>query len=75
MNFSIYLKDELVSKLEAIAKREKVSRNNLINQAVEHFIKEHEVSHWSEEILNWKGCPEFELSKNDALIPPSEEIF
>ena len=26
---------------------------------VEHFIKEPEASHWSEEILNWKGCPEF----------------
>ncbi|MDJ0679923.1 MAG: ribbon-helix-helix protein, CopG family [Xenococcaceae cyanobacterium MO_167.B52] len=75
MNFSIYLKDELVIQLEAIAKREKVSRNNLINQAVEHFIKEHEASHWGEEILNWEGCPEFELPKNDELIPPSEEIF
>ncbi len=75
MNFSIYLKDELVTKLEAIAKREKVSRNNLINQAVENFIKEHEASYWGEEILNWQGCPEFELPKNDDLIPPSEEIF
>ncbi len=75
MNFSVYLKDELAHKLEAIAKREKVSRNNLINEAVERLIKEHEASDWGEEILNWQGCPEFELPDNEDLIAPSEEIF
>ena len=75
MNFSVYIKDELVAKLEAIAKREKVSRNNLITEAVERFIKEHEASYWGKEILNWKGYAEFELANNDDLIAPSEEIF
>ena len=55
MNFSVYLKDELAAKLEAIAKREKVSRNNLINEAVESLIQEHEASYWGEEILSWQG--------------------
>ena len=75
MNFSVYLKDELVAKLEAIAEREKVSRNNLIKEAVERLVKEHEASDWGEEILNWQGCAEFELASNEDLISPSEEIF
>lgn len=75
MNFSVYLKDELVAKLEAIAEREKVSRNNLITEAIERLIEQHETSYWGEEILNWKGCTEFELPETDDLIKPSEEIF
>ena len=75
MNFSVYLKDELVARLEAIAEREKVSRNNLITEALERFIKEHEASYWGEEVLNWKGCPEFELPNDQDLIAPSEEVF
>lgn len=75
MNFSVYIKDELARKLTAIAKREKVSRNNLINEAVERLVEEHEASDWGEEILNWQGCPEFELAENDDLLAPPEEIF
>lgn len=75
MNFSVYLRDELVAKLQAIAEREQVSRNNLITEAVERLIEEHEASYWGEKILNWKGCAEFELANNDDLIAPSEDIF
>ena len=75
MNFSVYLKDELAAKLEAIAKRENVSRNNLIKEAVERLVCDHEASCWNEEILNWQGCSEFELPNKEDLIAPSEEIF
>ncbi|MGL5795604.1 MAG: ribbon-helix-helix protein, CopG family [Waterburya sp.] len=61
MNFSVDLKDELARKLEAIAKKEQVSRNSLIAEAVSLLIKERQSENWSEEILNWQGCPEFEL--------------
>ncbi|MGL5941567.1 MAG: ribbon-helix-helix protein, CopG family [Waterburya sp.] len=61
MNFSVYLNDELICKLEAIAKKEQVSRNSLIAEAVSLLIKERQSENWSEEILNWQGCPEFEL--------------
>ena len=75
MNFSIYLKDELAQKLQRIAEREQASRNNLITEAIEHLIAEREASTWGEEVLNWQGCPEFELDNNDDLIPPKEGIF
>ena len=75
MNFSIYLKDELASRLSAIAKKEQVSRNNLIVEAIERLLKERESSFWGEEVMNWRGCPEFELPARDDLLPPKEEIF
>ena len=75
MNFSIYLKDELASRLNAIAEKEQVSRNNLIVEAVERLIQERESSSWGEEVMSWQGCPEFELPTRDDLLPPKEEIF
>lgn len=75
MNFSIYLKDELAQKLERIAKQEQASRNNLITEAIEHLVAEREAGTWGEEVMNWQGCPEFELGNNDDLIPPQESIL
>lgn len=75
MNFTIYLKDELAQKLQRIAKREQSSRNNLITEAVERLVAEREASTWGEEVLNWQGCPDFELSNNDDLVPPKEVIL
>ncbi len=75
MNFSIYLKDELAEKLQRIVKSEQKSRNNLIVEAIERLIEEREASTWGEEVLNWQGCPDFELSSNDDLTPPKESIF
>ena len=75
MNFSIYLNDELGKKLQEIAEREQISRNNLINEAIARLIEEREASTWSEEVLNWSGCPEFEIGSRDNLTAPKEEIF
>ena len=75
MNFSVYFKDELGEKLQKIAESEGVSRNNLITEAVEKLIQERETSNWGEEVLNWQGCPEFELGDHDDLIPPEELII
>ena len=75
MNFSIYLNDELGKKLQEIAEREQISRNNLINEAIARLIEEREASTWSEEVLNWSGCPEFEIGSRDDLAASKEEIF
>lgn len=75
MNFSIYLRDEVGGKLQRIAEQEGISRNNLITEAIENYINQKEADHWGEEILNWQGCPEFELGSNQDLLPPKESIF
>lgn len=67
MNFSVYLDDELEQKLNAIAKAEKVSRNSLIKEAVKLLIEKREAKGWSKEVLDWRGCPEFEQSDNQVL--------
>ena len=75
MNFSIYLNDELGKKLEAIAKEEKVSRNSLIVEAIDLLIEKKQQETWSDEILAWKGCPEFELADRDDLLQPEELVL
>ena len=41
MNFSIYINEfELGKKLQEIAKREHISRNHLINEAIARLIEE-----------------------------------
>ena len=75
MNFSIYINDELGKKLQEIAEREHISRNNLINEAIARLIEQREASTWNEEVLNWSGCHEFEIGSRDDLIVPKEEIF
>ena len=75
MNFSIYINDELGKKLQEIAEREHISRNNLINEAIARLIEEREASTWGEEVLNWSGCPKFEIGSRDDLTAPKKEIF
>ncbi len=75
MNFSVYLKDELAYRLQALAEKEQVSRNHLIAEAIERLVKERESSSWGEEVMSWQGCPEFELPARDDLLAPKEEIF
>ena len=75
MNFSIYLNDELGKKLQEIAEREQISRNNLINEAIARLIEEREANTWSEEVLNWSGCPEFEIASRDDLAAPKKKIL
>ena len=67
INFSIYINDELGKKLQEIAEREHISRNNLINEAIARLIEQREASSWTEEILNWSGCPEFKIGSRDDL--------
>jgi len=75
MNFSIYLNDELGKKLEEIAKDEKVSRNSLIVEAVDLLIEKREKETWDDEVLEWQGCPGFELANRDDLLQPEESIL
>ena len=75
MNFSIYINDALGRKLDKIAKSENVSRNKLITEAIARLVAEKETVEWSEEILNWQGCPEFELPNRGDLVEPREEVF
>ncbi|MDJ0575273.1 MAG: ribbon-helix-helix domain-containing protein [Xenococcaceae cyanobacterium MO_234.B1] len=78
MNFNVYLEDEIGKKLEAISKKENVSRNALIRQAVKLLIDSKKRSQWSEDILNWNGIKEeisFESYRNELIPPAEKELF
>ena len=75
MNFSVYLNQDLGRKLDEIAKKEQVSRNSLIAEAIDLLVETRQRQQWDREILEWSGCPEFELPKDKDLLPPSEEIL
>jgi len=75
MNFSVYIKDEVALKLQEIAEREGVSRNNLITKAVEKLIDERETNTWGDEVLNWQGCSEFEIGDRSDLTAPEEFVI
>ena len=75
MNFSIYLNQKTGKELDAIAKKERVSRNSLIAEAIELLLKSRKKQEWSEEVLKWQGCPEFELGDDTDLLPPEEEVL
>ncbi|MEL6580226.1 MAG: ribbon-helix-helix protein, CopG family [Cyanobacteria bacterium J06621_12] len=75
MNFSVYIKDEMAKKLQAIADKKGVSRNNLITKAVEKLIDEQETNAWGDKILDWQGCSEFELGDRNDLTAPEEFVI
>ncbi|MEL6989832.1 MAG: ribbon-helix-helix domain-containing protein [Cyanobacteria bacterium J06631_6] len=71
MYFSVYIKDEVARKLQEIADKEGVSRNNLITKAVEKLINERETDTWGDEVLNWQGCSEFDFGDRNDLTAPA----
>lgn len=75
MNFSIYLNQKTGKELDAIAKKERVSRNSLIAEAIELLLKSRKEQQWSQEVLEWQGCPEFELKSNTKLLLSIEEVL
>ncbi|MDJ0592787.1 MAG: ribbon-helix-helix protein, CopG family [Pleurocapsa sp. MO_226.B13] len=75
MNFSVYLNEDLGKKLDAIAQKEQVSRNSLIAEAVSLLLEKRKRQQWSQEILEWQGCPEFNLPGDEDLLLPKEDIL
>ncbi|MGF1615165.1 MAG: ribbon-helix-helix protein, CopG family [Gammaproteobacteria bacterium] len=74
MNFSLHLSDDLVHRLNALVQATGRSRNALIREAIEEWLKRQEHSRWSDEVLQFSGLPEaipFEGSRAE-LLPPAE---
>jgi predicted transcriptional regulator len=73
MNFNIYLDDETGRQLNQAARQAGESRNALVRQAVDAWLKQHSQPQWPEEVLAFKGMaelPPFEAGR-DRLKPPA----
>ena len=68
MNFSIYLKKELADKVNALSKSLKRSRNSIINEALEQWIKKHESRSWPENFFDFEpvsDVPDFKTLRKE----------
>ncbi|MGD1920796.1 MAG: hypothetical protein ACFCAD_19080 [Pleurocapsa sp.] len=66
MNTSLHLPDDVAKRLDAYISqnKEKISRNKIIVRAIEEMLERNKPkSHWSDEVLNWKGEPGLELDR------------
>jgi metal-responsive CopG/Arc/MetJ family transcriptional regulator len=75
MNFNIYLDDATGQQLNQVAKQAGESRNALIRQAVNAWLKQHSKPQWPDEVLTFRGLvdmPPFETGR-DGLKPPASD--
>ncbi len=76
MNFNVYLDDESVKRLDALARSERVARNALIRRAVVLLL---DASHrgWPKEVVEFRGEPAvepFEAHRTE-LAPTADDPF
>lgn len=72
MTFSIYLDEELTSKLNHAAKRSGQTRNALIRKALTEWLGQHRASKWPDAIVAYKGvrgAPRFEAHRKNLKAP------
>ena len=75
MNFSVYLNEDLSYKLHDYVNSHSLNRNQVINIAVDNFLSQEKVNHWSDEIVNFTKCDFPKISRKDLLEPTEEGIF
>lgn len=59
MNFSVYIDPKIGEEMNQLAKLLGKSRNNLIKEAIERFLKDHRLKAWPQSIVKFKGVPDF----------------
>ena len=75
MNINIYLEDTLANSLNDYVKKLHKSRNAIIREAVNDWIKNHERRKWPASIITFKGVANltpFESFRQE-LLPPDED--
>ena len=68
MNFNVYLDDDLGSRLVEAAKESQKSRNGLIREAIDMWLKTKAATDWPDDILQFTGVndlPSFESHRQD----------
>lgn len=74
MNFSVYLDDEMVERLNCAARESRRTRNAVVREAVAEWLGRWKPSRWPAEILKFhgsRGIARFEDGRK-ALKPPRE---
>lgn len=77
MNFNIYLDEDLGSRLLEAAKESQKSRNGLIREAIDLWLKTQEAQEWPDDILQFtgiSGVQRFE-SHREEMTAPRDDPF
>ena len=77
MNFNVEIDDQLGEKLTDIAKVRNKSRDEIIREAVSLWLTVNEKSEWSNEVLAFKGGPDFPAfeSHREGLCEVEGDFF
>jgi hypothetical protein len=78
MNFNIYLDEDLGSRLVEAAKESQKSRNGLIREAIDMWLKTQQANDWPEEIMQFTGIhglPRFESHRDDLTTVTKGDPF
>lgn len=76
MNFNLYLKKEMGSKVTQAAKKLHRSRNSIINEAVEEWLDKHNDSQWPKGFFDFEpihDVPDFKELRKDLTQLISED--
>lgn len=77
MNFSIYIPDELGTKLKIIAEQKHISKNYIMREALEEWLKAHPHKRWPFEFFSFEPVnetPDFKSYRSE-LQTPKEDIL
>jgi hypothetical protein len=72
LNFNVYLDEQSVERLNALAQKRGVTRNGLIREAVGHFLDRKADPAWPDAVMEFNGdphAPVFESARR-SLRPP-----
>jgi hypothetical protein len=75
MNFNVYLDEQAVERLNALARKTGTTRNALIREAVAHLLDKKAKTGWPQAVMEFGGdprAPAFESTRR-GLRPPRKD--
>ena len=77
MNFNIYLKKELADKVSELSQALNRSRNSIINEALEYWVKKHERRAWPKNFFDFEpisDVPNFKALRKELKKPQKDPL-
>ncbi len=79
MHFTVYVNDILSAKLSSLAQEKGKTRNTLVREALDLYLKENAKNQWPQEILAFSGIetkiPSFESLREELSSNLDQDLF
>lgn len=76
MNFNVYLREEMGSKIKKAAKKLHRSRNSIITEALDEWLEKHYNTHWPKDFFDFEpleDVSDFKEFRKDLTNNVSED--